>query len=122
MTVRRVLVVDDQPDMREMIKVSLQLGRSWDVLTADSGWRALELAAVEHLDAILLDAMMPGMDGPTTFRRLQSDPASRPIPVVLLTAETQIVADRNLAGVIRKPFHPLRLAGQLALLLGWSAE
>jgi CheY-like chemotaxis protein len=121
-TPRRILVVDDQPDMREMIKISLQLGRDWHVSTAASGREALEMAAVERPDAILLDAMMPEMDGPATFEGLQSHPVTRTIPVVLLTAELEAFDHLDLAGVIQKPFHPLKLGGQLAIMLGWSSE
>ena len=122
MTVRRVLVVDDQQDMREMVKLSLQLGRSWEVLTAASGREALEIAVVERPDAILLDAMMPDMDGPATFARLRLDVATRAIPVVLLTADTQGFDSREFDGVIQKPFNPLKLAGQVAVVLGWIEQ
>ena len=122
MSVRRVLVVDDQRDMREMVKLSLQMGRGWEVLTAASGREALEIAGVERPDAILLDAMMPEMDGPATFARLRSDLATRAIPVVLLTADTQGLNSLEFDGVIKKPFNPLRLAGQVAVVLGWIEE
>jgi CheY-like chemotaxis protein len=121
MTARRVLVVDDQSDMREMAKLGLQLAGGWEVLTAASGRQALDLARAECPDAILLDVMMPDLDGPATFRLLQADSATRSIPVILLTAEERLVAEPGIAGTLAKPFHPLKLAGQVAGVLGWGA-
>lgn len=76
-------------------------------------------------DAILLDVMMPGLSGPTTFARLQEQPETRHVPVVLLTARTQEAdrrqfAELGVAGVLSKPFDPLSLPGQVAELLGWD--
>jgi CheY-like chemotaxis protein len=87
----------------------------WEVVCARSGQEALEMAARELPDAILLDVMMPGMDGPTTVRHLQEQPATREIPVILLTAKVQSAGGRQfsglgVAGVISKPFDPLTLA------------
>jgi CheY-like chemotaxis protein len=117
---RRVLVVDDQDDMREMARMALHLVGKWEVLTASSGRQALELAATEQLDAILLDMMMPDLDGLTTFGYLQANPATRSIPVILLTADQTQLPMLGATGVIAKPFHPLKLAGQVAAMLGWS--
>jgi CheY-like chemotaxis protein len=76
-------------------------------------------------EAILLDVMMPGMDGPTTVERLREDPATATIPVILLTAKVQPSELRawerlDLAGVIAKPFDPMTLASKVAALLGWD--
>ena len=98
----------------------------WEVLTAAGGAEALELAARHRPDAVLLDLMMPDMDGLTTFRHLRADPATRDIPVILVTAKAQ-VGDRQawdglpVAGVISKPFDPMTLAADVAALLGWPA-
>jgi len=78
-------------------------------------------------DAILLDVMMPGLDGPTTVGRLQADPQTRDIPVILLTAKVQ-PADRErfealgVAAVLAKPFDPMTLPGQISDALGWSGD
>jgi len=115
---KRILVVDDEDDIREIATVSLELTESWDVRTAASGAEALRIAPEFRPDAILLDVMMPEMDGPTTFRRLQEDPSTRDIPVVLLTAKVQ-AADRQrflqlgVRGMIAKPFDPLTLGQQV---------
>ena len=121
---RRVLLVDDEDDIREVARLSLEMVRGWEVLTASSGAEALVRAAAECPDAVLLDVMMPEMDGPTTFERLQADPATAAIPVVLLTAKVQATdqrrfAELGVAGVLSKPFDPMRLADDVAHLLGW---
>ena len=122
MTIRRVLIVDDDDDIREVAQVSLEMVAGWEVLTADSGSAGLQMASADQPDAILLDVMMPGMDGPTTFQKLQSDPAIRHIPVILLTAKLQPAdrkrfAELGVAGVLAKPFDPLKLAGQVTEVL-----
>jgi CheY-like chemotaxis protein len=83
---RRILIVDDEDDIREVAQVSLELVGQFEVLTAASGSAGIETARATQPDAILLDVMMPDMDGPTTLARLQADPATRDIPVVFLTA------------------------------------
>ena len=125
MTVRRILLVDDEDHIREVAQVSLEMTAGWEVLTAGSGTEGLATAVAEQPDAILLDMMMPDMDGPATFQGLLADQRTRHIPVVLLTAKVQ-AADRRrfaglgVAGVIAKPFDPLGLADQVAETLGWG--
>lgn len=95
------------------------------MLSADGGEAALVLAAGHRPDAILLDVMMPGMDGLTTFRRLREGATTRDIPVILVTAKVQ-VDDRppwlglSIAGVIAKPFDPMTLSSDVSTMLGWS--
>ena len=122
--VRRVLLVDDEELIREVAEVSLAKVGGWEVLTASSGEEGLGKAVAEHPDAILLDVMMPGLDGPGTLARLQADPATAAIPVVFLTAkvrqsEQQQWVDLGAAGVLVKPFDPMSLANQVATVLGW---
>jgi CheY-like chemotaxis protein len=124
MTTRRILIVDDEDDIREVVQVSLEIVAGWQVLTASSGAAGLKMASLAQPDAILLDVMMPDMDGPTTFQKLQADPAIRHIPVVLLTAKLQSTdrkrfAELGVAGVLAKPFDPLKLAGQVRNALHW---
>lgn len=123
---RRVLVVDDDDAIREVAQMALQIVGGWDVTTATNGQEALVRAAAEQPDAMLLDVMMPDMDGPTTIGHLKSDPRTEAIPVVLLTAKVQTRDHRewrelDLAGVIAKPFDPMALPQQMAALLGWAA-
>ncbi len=121
-----VLVVDDDDSIREITQIALEMVAGWDVLTAGGGIEALELAARHHPDAVLLDLMMPDMDGLTTFRHLQAQPATRDIPVILVTAKVQ-VGDRQMwdglpvSGVVAKPFDPMTLAADVASMLGWPA-
>jgi len=122
---RLVLIIDDEDDIREVAALSLEATRDWRILTASSGREGIEVAAAEKPDAILMDVMMPGMDGPTTFKQLQLNPKTAGIPVVLLTAKVQGVDQRRFAGlgvaaVLFKPFDPMALATQLADALGWQ--
>ena len=125
MAVRKILIVDDEDDIREVARVSLEMVGGWDVLVAGSGSEGLAEAKVGQPDAILLDVMMPDMDGPTTFRKLQADAATRHIPVILLTAKVQAAdrlqfAELGVSGVLAKPFDPMRLPSQVAEVLSWS--
>jgi len=125
-TTPTVLIVDDDDSIREITQLALEMVGGWTVISANGGAQALELAHAHKPDAVLLDVMMPDMDGPTTFRHLQADEETRGIPVVLLTAKVQ-VGDRqvwddlDVVGVIPKPFDPMTLATQVAELLGWKA-
>lgn len=124
MASKRILVVDDEPAIREVAALSLQAVGGYDVLTAESGSDCVRQAAEQHPDAILLDVMMPEMDGPTTFATLQSDTATCDIPVILLTAKVQAAdhlqfAELGVAAVLPKPFDPMTLPGQVAGVLGW---
>jgi CheY-like chemotaxis protein len=121
----RILIIDDEDDIREVAALSLETIAGWDVVTANSGAQGLARAIEHQPDAVLLDVMMPGMDGPTTFRELRKNPATSRIPVVLLTAKVQSndqkrFADLGVEAVLLKPFDPLTLATQIAEALGWS--
>ena len=122
---RRILVVDDDESIREVAAVSLQAVGGHQVVTVASGAEALEQATTNRPDAMLLDVMMPGLDGPETVARLQADPRACDIDVILLTAKVQpgerrrFLALDGVAGVIGKPFDPMTLPGQIADLLGW---
>jgi CheY-like chemotaxis protein len=121
---RKILLVDDEDDIREVAQMSLEMTAGWDVVTAASGADALRLAEAERPDAILLDVMMPGMDGPATARALKASGDTAAIPIILLTAKVQ-AADRRrfddlgVAGVLAKPFDPMELAAQVSGVLGW---
>jgi CheY-like chemotaxis protein len=105
--------------------LSLESVAGWEVVTANSGTQGLARAVEQQPDAILLDVMMPGMDGPTTFRELRKNPATANIPVLLLTAKVQAndqrrFADLGVSAILFKPFDPLTLSAQIADVLGWS--
>jgi CheY-like chemotaxis protein len=123
--VYRVLIIDDEDDIREVAALSLEATADWMITTASSGKEGIAKAAAEKPDAILMDVMMPEMDGPTTFNAMQQNPATAGIPVVLLTAKVQGVDQRRfaglgVAGVLFKPFDPLTLASQISEVLGWK--
>jgi CheY-like chemotaxis protein len=122
---RRILIIDDEDDIREVAALSLETVAGWDVMMAGSGAAGIVKAQEQRPDAILLDVMMPVMDGPTTFRELRAMPETAAIPVILLTAKVQAAdqkrfSDLGVAAVMFKPFDPLTLAGDIARALGWS--
>ncbi len=125
MVTRCVLVVDDDQQIRELAAASLGLVGGWEVLSAGSGAEGVALAASRQPDAILLDSMMPGMDGRATLATLRAGPATGHIPVVMLTAEAgpggaAFVPDLPVAAVIAKPFEIMGLADRVAAALGWD--
>ncbi len=127
MSQKHILLVDDEDDIREVAGVSLEAVGGWRVSKASSGTEGLSKALAELPDAILLDVMMPGIDGPTTFGRLQAEPSTRGIPVILLTAKAQgadlrYFAELGVAGVLTKPFDPMSLPERVAEALAGAAE
>ena len=120
-----VLLIDDEADIRTIGRMSLEKVGGWEVLDAPSGATGLELAEEHGPDAILLDSMMPDMDGPATIERLKAGERTRDIPVLFLTAKLQ-PADRErylelgAEGVIPKPFDPMTLPDDVAAALGWT--
>lgn len=125
MTTKQVLVIDDEDGVREIIQFSLEAAAGWEVLTAASGDEGLEIAQAQQPDAILLDVMMPDMDGPTTFHQLQLNAATRHIPTILLTAkakasEQQQLINLGVTGVIVKPFKAQELVNQIREILNWT--
>jgi CheY-like chemotaxis protein len=122
---RRILLIEDEDDIREVAQASLELTRGWDVHAANSGAKGIDMARSLTPDAVLLDVMMPDMDGPATFTELKNDPRTSQIPVVFLTAkvhssERMRFMDMGARGVLAKPFDPMTLGDDVARLLGWS--
>jgi CheY-like chemotaxis protein len=118
---RTLLYVDDEPDIRQIVQMALGLAPGLNIHTGDSGEQALTLARSLHPDLILLDVMMPGLDGPGTLARIRSEPLLKDIPVVFMTAKAmpqEVARFRELgaAGVIAKPFDPMKLAQQVFAL------
>lgn len=120
---RRLLLVDDAQDIRAIACLSLERIGDWAVVPVASGQEALDALANDGpFDAVLLDVMMPGMDGPTTLRRLRDAGLPAQTPVVFLTAKAQSaewlgLAAMGAAGVIAKPFDPVRLPAELREML-----
>ncbi len=124
---RHILIIDDEDDIREVAALTLEATAGWQVSTASSGAEGIAKALSEQPEAILMDVMMPGMDGPTTYRQMQQTPAIAHIPVMLLTAKVQGVdqrrfADLGVAAVLTKPFDPMKLAHQIEDALDWREE
>src|ERR1700722_12840052 len=122
---RHILIIDDEDDIRQVAALSLETVANWNVSTANSGVNGIRRAQDEQPDAILLDVMMPGMDGPTTFLELRKLPETAGIPVILLTAKVQGAdqkrfANLGVSAVLFKPFDPLTLARQMSEALGWK--
>lgn len=121
----RVLVVEDDVRMAAAIRRGLRY-EGFVVDLAGGGEEALRLIRAIDYEAIVLDVMMPGLDGPGTVALLQADEVTRHIPVILLNAKVQpsdrerFAGLRGVYGVIAKPFDPMNLANEIALLLGWT--
>ena len=117
----RILVVDDDPVIQKLLEVNFQM-EGYDVATAGDGAEALAAVAAERPDAVVLDMMMPKIDGIEVLRRLKADPATSSLPVLLLSARAQAsdVADGLDAGAdayMTKPFDPVDLLERVASLL-----
>jgi CheY-like chemotaxis protein len=124
---KRVLVIDNEEYIREIAQICLETVAGWEVVTAASGQEGLEVAEIEQPDAILLDVMMPGMDGMTTFKHLQNNPNTKKIPVIFLTAKVQSSDLHSyraigITAAISKPFDAMELALKVAQPLGWEIE
>ena len=117
---RRILVVDDDDTARQAVTHSLQTMAGWDVVEAYCGVQAIERATEGQPDAILLDVRMPAMDGPAMLAKLRATRATSHIPIVLLTAHQGSYGHLPVAGILLKPFDPVRLASQVANALGWE--
>ncbi len=118
----KVLIVDDEDDIRKVARLALSRLGGMEVVEASNGPDGIAAAAASTPDAILLDVMMPAMDGPAVLARLKADAGTARIPVVFLTAKamtSEIARLKGLgaAGVISKPFDPAALAGQLRAIL-----
>jgi CheY-like chemotaxis protein len=118
MSAVRILHVDDEPDIREVVDISLGLNPDFDVRACASGAEAITAATEWSPFLILLDVMMPGMDGPATLIQLRNNPQTAAIPVIFMTARAQTREVEHFItlgaqGVISKPFDPMTLAVQV---------
>jgi len=114
----KILIVEDEDDIRTIIRLSLERLGGMAVIEACGGRAALELALSERPDAILLDVMMPELDGAATLEALRRDEVTARIPVIFLTAkalpgEVERLRSLGAVAVLTKPFDPAALAGQV---------
>lgn len=115
---RHVMCVEDEADIRLIVQTALEVVAGLQVTLCADAARAVELARAARPDLIALDVMMPGIDGPAVLRALRSDPDTRTIPVIFITAKVQPDEVAQLLrlgaiGVVAKPFDPMTLAAQL---------
>lgn len=119
----RLLCAEDEDDIRTILRLALSLDGELDVHFVSSGTEALAQARGGRFDAIVLDGMMPGLDGYETCRRLKADPATAHIPVVFLTAKSQREEMQRALAIgaiacLTKPFDPMTIASDLRRALG----
>ncbi|MBD2425356.1 response regulator [Phormidium sp. FACHB-1136] len=124
---KHILVIDDEPDIRDVVCLSLEEFGHWHTTGAGSGQEGLQLASHHPWDAIVLDVSMPDLDGVSVVATLQANPITRHIPVILLTArvlpsDQARFAQLGVAGVIAKPFDPLQVWQQVAAIIGWDTS
>ncbi len=115
---KRLLTIDDEESIQIVIKFGINMVAGWEVLSASGGRMGIDTAQRELPDAILLDVMMPEMDGLAFLRQLRSNPHTRLIPVVLLTAnrylpDKDLLTELGVVEVISKPFLPVNLVRQI---------
>lgn len=122
----RILLAEDEPDIQFVTRISLE-DDGHEIVVVDDGLAAVERARAEPFDVVLLDVMMPRLDGLGACRQLKADPRTCDLPVIFLTARSQqfeVQAGLNLGalGYIIKPFDVLTLAGQIKTLLSRSSD
>ena len=124
MKAKRILFIDDEEDIKTLAQFCLESEAGWEMMSASGGIEGLEIAETEQPDAILLDAMMPEIDGLQTLAKLRLNPKTKNIPTIFITAKAQASDRRRFynagaKGVINKPFDSLTLASQISGFLGW---
>jgi DNA-binding response OmpR family regulator len=116
---KRILIIDDEEAVVVILQCCFEDLAGWDVLTAANGYEGLAIAIAQQPDAIILDVMMPGMDGLTLLKKLKANLATKSIPVILMTAKTDLIEPNRVAaldvvGAIPKPFDPIELVDRVA--------
>lgn len=120
-TTLKIMYVDDEADIRTIVQFALEDEEDFELKVCASGQEALDTVADYRPDLVLLDVMMPGMDGPTTLQRLHAQPGLAQLPIAFVTAKVQPheVTDLKALGaidVIAKPFDPMALADHVRSL------
>jgi CheY-like chemotaxis protein len=117
---KKVLIVDDEPNVRRLSHTIL--AKAFEVIEAEDGRQAIDMAIAQKPDVILMDIMMPKMDGLTACHVIKKDPATKAIPVVMVTAigfELNIKLSQQMGatGYVTKPFSPQDLLGKITEVL-----
>lgn len=122
---KKILFIDDEPHMQQIVKICLQTFAGWEVEVAKSGAEGLVKAKELEPDVIILDVMMPEMDGIICLQQLRLDHHTQSIPVIFLTSKQSLTQQRRFfkfgaVGAITKPFDPLTLVPSIEKFLGWN--
>ena len=122
---KKIVYADDEPDIREVVSITLSAIGNYDVVAYESGVEALEKAASENPDLILLDVMMPGLTGPETLAEFRKRPETQDVPAIFITAKAQAhevewLMDTGATGVVTKPFDPTTLTKRIEEI--WAAH
>ena len=123
---KTILIVDDEDDARAIAVLALQMKTDWTIIQATNGQQAIDIATEQPLDLILLDMMMPEMDGRATLQKIRERRQTQSIPIILVTAKVQPLSQTGIdpaqiSAVFTKPFRPLELADQIRAALSWEA-
>lgn len=115
---KKILYAEDEPDVQTVVELTIQTMSEYEVKICDNGKKLLECVEEYNPDLILLDVMMPEMDGPTTYKKLQDNQKTKNIPVIFMTAKAQVhevenFKDTGAIGVITKPFDPMNLCDEI---------
>ena len=124
---KRILYAEDEPDVQTVVELTVQTMSDYEIKICDNGKKLLENVEEYNPDLILLDVMMPEMDGPTTFKHLQENEKTKNIPVVFMTAKAQVheietFKETGVLGVITKPFDPINLCNEIKKIWNGNNE
>ncbi len=114
-SLQRIMLVEDEPDIQLIARLALEAIGGFTLAVCDSARHALEVAPSWSPDLIMLDVMMPGIDGVTTFKKMQENPQLAKVPIIFMTAKARsseviIYKEMGALGVVAKPFDPMTLA------------
>lgn len=115
---KRILYAEDEPDVQTIVEMTIQAMSDYEIKICDNGKKLLDCVEDYNPNLILLDVMMPEMDGPTTFNNLQQNKNTKDIPVIFMTAKAQVhevekFKEIGALGVITKPFDPMSLCDEI---------
>jgi CheY-like chemotaxis protein len=119
---KKVLIVEDDPRIAQVTKISLEMMTKWEILTAKSGYEGLKIAEKCQPDLIVLDMMMPDLSGEETIKELKKHPKTKDILIVLLTAKSNISNSWQkwgVQGMIKKPYDSITLADEIQKIVNW---